>query len=354
MKLLILTQKVDKNDDILGFFHGWIAEFAKYCEKITVVVLGVGEYDLPRNVKIFSLGKENISQKSKVYKVKSKLKYIFNFYKYIWRERKNYDVVFVHMNPEYVVLGGLFWKMWRKKVGLWYTHKAVNLKLRLAEKLADIVFSASAESFRLESKKLKITGHGIDIDKFKAEGQKLKVNEKFNILYVGRISPIKNQKLLIEATDILAYEYRQKDFKISLVGSPISQKDEIYQDDLKKIIKDKKLEQFIKFVGSVSNKDIVNFYNQANLSVNLCPTGGVDKTVLESMACELPVVVLNKTFKNILPDKFILKNGDARELARKIIEIIEDKKLQTEFRIKIIRQHSLDNLIKRILNSFYA
>jgi len=27
MKLLICTQKVDINDDILGFFHGWILGF---------------------------------------------------------------------------------------------------------------------------------------------------------------------------------------------------------------------------------------------------------------------------------------------------------------------------------------
>jgi len=39
MKLLIITQKVDINDDVLGFMHGWIAEFAKHCEKLTVICL---------------------------------------------------------------------------------------------------------------------------------------------------------------------------------------------------------------------------------------------------------------------------------------------------------------------------
>jgi len=32
MKLLILTQKVDIDDDVLGFFHGWLEEFAKNVE----------------------------------------------------------------------------------------------------------------------------------------------------------------------------------------------------------------------------------------------------------------------------------------------------------------------------------
>jgi len=43
MKLLIVTQKVDINDDVLGFFHDWIKEFAKNCEKVTVICLGKGE-----------------------------------------------------------------------------------------------------------------------------------------------------------------------------------------------------------------------------------------------------------------------------------------------------------------------
>lgn len=38
MRLLIITQKVDENDAILGFFHGWIAEFAKHCEQLIFLI----------------------------------------------------------------------------------------------------------------------------------------------------------------------------------------------------------------------------------------------------------------------------------------------------------------------------
>ena len=147
MKLLILTQKVNKNDAILGFFHRWIEEFSKHCDKLTVICLKKGEYDLPDNVKVLSLGKEGGV---------SRLKYIFRLYKYIWQERKNYDFVFVHMNVEYVVLCGILCKLLRKKIGLWYMHKSVTWKLRLAEKLSNTIFTATKESFRLKSDKLKI------------------------------------------------------------------------------------------------------------------------------------------------------------------------------------------------------
>ena len=58
MKLLIITQKVDDHDDVLGFFVRWIEEFAKYVEKVTVVCLQKGTYYLPDNVTVLSLGKE--------------------------------------------------------------------------------------------------------------------------------------------------------------------------------------------------------------------------------------------------------------------------------------------------------
>ncbi|HRH30994.1 MAG TPA: hypothetical protein PK886_02950, partial [Candidatus Paceibacterota bacterium] len=99
MKILITTQIIDTNDPILGFFHSWLKEFSKNFERVVVVCLKKGEFDLLENVEVLSLGKEGGV---------SRIKYIFNFYKYIFKERKNYDVVFVHMNEEYVLLGGIF------------------------------------------------------------------------------------------------------------------------------------------------------------------------------------------------------------------------------------------------------
>ena len=59
MKLLVIAQKVDINDDLLGAFHNWIAGFAMRYEKVTVICLSEGEYDLPSNVKVLNLGKQN-------------------------------------------------------------------------------------------------------------------------------------------------------------------------------------------------------------------------------------------------------------------------------------------------------
>ncbi|HXK39853.1 MAG TPA: glycosyltransferase, partial [Candidatus Paceibacterota bacterium] len=116
MRLLILTQKVDRNDDNLGFFHHWVEEFARQCEKVTVVCLFEGAHSLPENVRVLSLGKESGT---------SRLKYLRRFYAFAWKERKNYDAVFVHMNQIYVILGAPLWRLLGKCVGLWYAHGTV-------------------------------------------------------------------------------------------------------------------------------------------------------------------------------------------------------------------------------------
>src|SRR5580704_11376753 len=99
MRLLICTQAVDLDDPVLGFFHRWIAELSKRCERVHVICLKEGRHELPANVFVHSLGKEG---------GRSRVKYLLNFYRYIRELRGEYDAVFVHMNSEYVVLGGFF------------------------------------------------------------------------------------------------------------------------------------------------------------------------------------------------------------------------------------------------------
>ncbi|MCG2694872.1 glycosyltransferase family 4 protein [Candidatus Parcubacteria bacterium] len=353
--ILIVTQKVDINDDILGFFHGWILEFAKNYEKVTVICLEKGDYDLPVNVKVLSLGKEKLKTKNSKLKTYRSFLYIKNFFKYIWQERKNYDKVFVHMNPEYVVLGGLFWKIWKKKIALWYTHKNVDLKLKIAEKLVNIIFTASKESFRLESKKLRIVGHGIDIDKFIPDRNYLKKDNFFEIVTIGRISTTKNQFLMIEAINLLI-EQDIKNFIFNIVGAPITDVDKKYYEELKEYIEENKLENFVKFIGSVSHAEILPYYQKSDIFVNLSDTGSIDKVVLEAMSCGVYVLTSNDAFKSILPNEFLLEKN-LEILASKIKNFIKQGREEKSMIIKklrdiVVENNSLPELIKKIKNNF--
>ena len=304
MKLLILTQKIDKADPVLGFMHGWLLEFAKNFEKITAICLEFGTHSLPKNVQVFSLGKE---------RGESRLKYIWNFYKYISRERKNYDAVFVHMNQEYVLLGGLVWKILGKKIVFWYNHTCGNLLTRVAMFFADIVCHTSPFAYTAGTKKSQQMPAGIDMNVFKPE-EKINRNPK-NIMYVGRIAPLKKVDVLVEAAKILDRE--GIDFVLDIYGAAAA-KDNHYFEELKKISVALQDKGKLFFRGAVPNTQTPLIFNAHLVSVNLTPKGNYDKTVLEGMACGTLPLVSSSAFNDIIPAEFRFKEYDIRDLVEKI------------------------------------
>jgi len=336
MKLLILTQKIDRNDPILGFFHRWVEEFAKHCEQVVVICLEKGEYNLPENVRVLSLCKESS---------RSKIKYIINFYKYIWQERKNYDRVFVHMNPEYVILGGILWKILSKKIALWYTHKSVNLKLKLAEKIVDRIYTASTESFRLKSQKVLVTGHGIDLDLYShGRSGNILPTDKYTVLSVGRISPTKNQHIMVESFEILA----SKGFNgvLLFIGAAVTQEDKVYEQNLKGYIALKGLQNIVRMVGPMEPHQVVKYYKEADLFINLSRTGSLDKAVLEAMASGLQILTSNEAFKNVIPKENFTANVPS-QIASDIMRFSVLKK-NPGFMEYVATHHGLADLICRL------
>ena len=341
MKLLITTQILDKDNPLLGFFHEWVRGLAKQFKKIIIICLEEGKHNFPKNVRVLSLGKE---------KGKSRIKYLINFYKYIWQERKNHDAVFVHMNQIYVILGGWFWKLWHKKISLWYAHGHVDWRLRLAEKIANIVFTSTKEGFRIKSRKLKIVGQGINTEKFKPiSREKGKI---FRIITVGRISPSKDYETLIKAVKNL----KDINLRVEIIGGAGLSEDEFYLERMKKLVKKEELERVIKFIGPLPFKKIDSYLQSADLFVNMGLTGSLDKTVLEAMACGLPILTCNEALENVLgkyTKALMYPKKDFRSLAEKIgfIFKLEDKdreKLCQNLRQIVIKNHSLNKLIKKI------
>lgn len=340
MKLLIITQKVDRDDDWLGFFHRWLEEFAKHCEKLTVVALAVGFYDLPANVTVKSLGKPA-----------PRFLYLSRLFKYLWQSKNDYDRVFVHMNPIYIVLAGWWWKITGKKIALWYTHRQVDWSLRIAEKFADVIFTAAAESFRWPSRKLKIVGHGIDLSQFKPEFRK--TNDIFTIIHVGRLTPIKNCDTLIKAAARLKDQNHL--LQLVFIGGTATAKDRDYEDYLKKLVIEKKLIGQVEFVGSVPNREIAAWYGRADLSVNLTPTGGIDKAVLESMAAGTVVLSSNQAFINYFgpySDQLLFNERDDAQLADRIQNLmaIDRTEIAAYLTAVAAKTAGVENLIRKIFS----
>lgn len=347
MKLLIVTQAVDTEDPALGFFVRWIEEFARHVAHIEVICLKEGKHDsLPANVRVHSLGKENPPRFAR------RLRYAIRFKLLAWRLRRNYDTVFVHMNSEYVLLAGILWRFLGKRIGLWYVHRNVDLKLRIAAVLANDIFTASHEGFRLATTKLHVVGHGIDTTAFRAPIRPL--GTPLRIVSVGRITPIKNLGTLIEAVALL--RDRGIAAKATLIGAPVHPSDEAYLTSLKRIAAERGVTDHIEFVGSVPHAQMAGEYGSFDISVNLCPTGGLDKAVLESMAAGLLVLVSNQGFAELfgpVAGELLFPEKDAAACADKIAVLVSHAEHADQVRRELqqrVEAMSVQSLIPRILS----
>jgi glycosyltransferase involved in cell wall biosynthesis len=257
MKLLIFTQTVDANDSYLGFFVRWIEEFAKHCEQVEVVCLRKGAYTLPHNVSVRALSSHTkIGRALEVMRLSNRL---------------TYDAVFVHMNPEYLVAAGWLWRLRGTPTILWYMHKSVNIKLRIAEKFANIICTASQESFRLPSHKVRIVGHGIDTDFFTPDPT---VARGEHALSVGRLMKSKRHDLAIEIAQADGRELR-----IAGAGPERAHLEELAAQ----------MGARVTFLGPLSQTALRNEYRQAAYFIHTSETGSLDKVVLEALACGCPV-----------------------------------------------------------------
>lgn len=367
MKLLFITQKMDREDGILGAYHRWVGELAKKTEEISVICLYKGSVELPSNVRIYSLGKEefatkyekntNILKKSFSYIRKNlvfRSLYLLRFYRYIWRLRHDYNVVFTHMNPEYVILGGILWKLLGKKIIFWYNHPLGNLRARVAIAFSRTVLHTSPEAFAARYKKAWRMPVGVDTDFFRRRPEILK--KKNSILYIGRLSPIKNLDILINA--LLFLDKKGVDFRLTVAGEPSKASEQNYAKRIKKQAASLVDRGKVKFIGSIANFKTPELYNANAIFVNLTSSGSFDKTIIEAMACEVPVIASNQTLLEFFePDfqkRFIFAERNAEDLAVKLGDLLKltDRELAgigAKMRQLAVENHDLKKLIDKLM-----
>lgn len=324
MRLLVYTQAIDTSDPLLGFFHRWVEELAKYFDHIHVVCLKKGTYQLPPNVSVYSLGKED---------GESNFKYIINFYRHLFRLRNQYDRVFVHMNPHYVLLGGIYWKFKNIPISWWRNHAKMNLMTRIAAPLSKNLFYTSP--FACLSRYAHAIQMPVGIDVLRFSPTQKSQNSKTKVLLLGRLSPVKHPELFLEAGALLGDAY-----EMHVYGSDPT-REQKYGLMLEKMASKNTF-----FHGSVKNEDTPAIYQAHDIYVNLTPQGSMDKTVLEAAACETQVIALNASFADVLPPISILSTCTARDLADKIIFLAhlpseEKNKNVKASREAVVRDHSV-------------
>jgi glycosyltransferase involved in cell wall biosynthesis len=108
-------------------------------------------------------------------------------------------------------------------------------------------------------------------------------NGSVRLLFVGRLNAFKNVETLLEAMARLK-EMNMGNFELQLVGEGER------RAALERLVIDRGLTRQVHFLGWIDRNTLVERYHQADLFVTATTWEGMPNTVLEGMACGLPVV----------------------------------------------------------------
>lgn len=326
MRLLIVTQAVDRNDPVLGFFHRWVEEFAKKYSQVSVICLREGTHALPGNVHVYSLGKEKGRRPPFVYAIR--------FLSLVWRLRSEYDGVFVHMNQEYILLAGILWRALGKKIYLWRNHYAGGFLTRIAVLLTHKVFCTSRSSFTARFKKTVLMPVGVDVDAFQVSGERI----PRSILFFARIAPSKRLELFTDALKILTEKNVQ--FSASVYGSPL-QKDTDYYEAMKR-----RAGALATFHPGVPHSEAPGVFSAHEIFVNTSPSGMYDKTLFEAAASGCIVLAASPDFAELSGGTAF---SSAEELARILASSLEGDSSSVRSRFQsLVKEHSVEELGRRL------
>ncbi|HBF67032.1 MAG TPA: hypothetical protein DDW36_01245 [Candidatus Magasanikbacteria bacterium] len=332
-RLLLITQKINDVDDDLAFFIKWVDEFARLGAQVQVICLEKRQFD--NHFPVYSLGKERgVGLAGR----------LFRFYKYIFTLK--YDRVFVHMNPEYMTLGGWFWWLTGKDSYLWYTHYTMHIHLWLAHLFCKRLFAATPQSMPMyeHDEKRVIIGHGVPIAYWEEHTQDVPENKKepvTNMLVVHRLCRSKRLEISIKALKLLPKEYR-----LTVYGRDV-EKD--YVAELHELVAAEGLEDRVTFKGPLPMPELRFVYPHYQLFPNMA-WETIDKTMLEAMLNGLYPVTTPRNAEAIgLP---YAPTEETPEAVADFILNFEQYRLSKEELQRIVEEcHSLSGLITT-MNSY--
>jgi len=345
-KVLMFNLKVNLTDETLEFAINWVKEIAERCEHVDLITLEYSGEFIANNVSVFSLGKERGD---------SKMKQLLNLYQIVFSLllKNEYSFCFSHMNPLFIAFTGFFIRLKQIEIITWYAHRNASFPLRVGMFFSNKIISINEHSFPLITDKLFELGHGINLNLYKRDNLTKRKDEK-TLLFVGRLSKIKQVEIIIKAVEILL----SKSFliKLYIIGDK-SNVDDSYVLFLKKLVVIKYLDKSVFFIGRLSNKDTVPYYQNCFAHINCSPSNhSVDKTILEAMACgslSLSSVLAAKETMGIYSNKLIFEDKNEIDLANKLEYWLkqDDAKIDTVTAYlyeKVHSMHSLKNLVNKL------
>lgn len=349
MRWIMVTQKLNPDDDAVGFAMRWVETLASRLDHLDVICQETANPPLPDNVRVHSLGKE--VRKGRIEQAWR----LSQFYRHLVPQ---VDGVFCHMIPRYVIFAAPWTTTYHKPLVFWYTHRQISRELRTARALATHIITASPNSFPLPSEKAHVVGQGIETTLFPlAEGE----DYPPSIVHVARLSRSKGQDRLLRAVSRIVGRSDVGPFRVHIVGGPVDHEPE-YPGELDILTQSLDPAPPVTFTGPLSRPVLAAVVDDCAIAVNLSPPGLLDQAALETMLAGKPTLVMNTDFLPVLGDAadllYLPHDADDDQLAERLAYLLalgpqERAAVGQSLRERVIDEHSLGTLMNRIVHLMY-
>ena len=189
--------------------------------------------------------------------------------------------------------------------------------------------------------KIPVVNNGVDISAFNPGCNNLDLQD-VRLISVGSLYWIKNQELIIRT--VVDLHSTGMNVSLTLIG------DGEDREKLKSIIKEENAEAYIHLVGRKNN--VADYLKDSNIYVSASSTEGLPLSVLEAMACGLPVIATKAGgIKDIVRDGengYLFDFNDREMLKECICRLCYDKEAFSTFSLNsrlIAEQWSIEKCV---------
>lgn len=341
LNVVFICQAVDCNDPLLATTVRWIQVLAgkEAVGTVDVLCLRQGACDLPPNVTVTPIGHTN------------KLYVIWRFYRTVGRLLITRSITnfFVYQGGVYPILLLPIRIFFRKPIFQWKAHPHINLLMKGCILSDTIIFTSTKSSFPLRSPKVRVAGQGVNVSKFVPQT----IPPSVDLVSVGRIEPVKRIEQMIK---MVAYyrDHYQVRCRLHLYGTL---NDARYKHTLTRMMTELDVEGQVSLLGPITHDRVPGLLNESRVFLHYC-TGALDRSVVEAMACGLPVLSTNPCVAEILPPEYgeilIARDGDLEEQTKKLHTLLtmsdeERRRIGSVVRDIVVNHHSDETLFDKIV-----
>ena len=207
-----------------------------------------------------------------------------------------------------------------KRIGRFFNKIFFKLFHTIPVALSELIQESIEKEYKIKKKKIPVILNGIDLSKCQPKAD-YAIKDKIKILHIGRFSPQKNHKGLIEAFHLFHQEYPQSILQLIGEGE--------LREEVKKQVNQLGLTASVELLGLQEN--VHAYLHSADIFTLPSNYEGIPITLIEAMGTGLPIVATNVGgIPDMLQDgeNTILTTLSTSEIAEAFFTFASDERLR--------------------------